>query len=220
MRTPRPCRSSVTPSPVSVSVKMSPHDKGDSFIERQGAAATGGTEPSAHRGVDWRRRAGLDGDFLASAASTAGSISSRGSCCPGAREPRATAGPHHSRRREDLRYVAHVSLRLEMMIVLQSVRNSLLGNWDARVPGMGSRVCGGLACVSAREQDLLPWGGEELRPGDIVSDIDNDSDTKRAHLQDGAPLAECLFRGATARVERTRVSLWAASCPPRSPRNV
>jgi len=47
-----PCGSSVIMTHLNVSVKLSPYEEGDSFIEQQGTTTIDGPEPGTGRGVD------------------------------------------------------------------------------------------------------------------------------------------------------------------------
>ena len=91
------CGSSVIMAHLNVSVKLSPYEEGDSFIEQQGTTTIDDPEPGTGRGVDRRGSSRLDERLRAPDATIDGSVSEGGSRCPGAWEPRTPTCPRPCR---------------------------------------------------------------------------------------------------------------------------
>ena len=73
------CGSSEIMTPLNVSVKMSPHEKGDSYIEREGTATVVSTEQDHAKGNHRRGGSHAHRGFCASTTKTAGSVPGGGS---------------------------------------------------------------------------------------------------------------------------------------------
>jgi hypothetical protein len=97
------CCSSEIMTPLTVSVKMSPYEKGDSFIERERTATVVGVEPDHEKGNHRRGGGHANRGFSASTTKTAGSVPGGGGCRSGAREPRTSARARPSLSGEDVR---------------------------------------------------------------------------------------------------------------------
>ena len=88
-------------TPLNSSVKMSPYEERDSFIESKGTATSDGVKPGRARGAHGPRGWDVGRTLAAAGTETSGSIPTGGGCCHSPWQSRSTAGPPYPRRHQE-----------------------------------------------------------------------------------------------------------------------